>query len=311
VLSLLSAYCEDGRFKQGRSIQNTLNREGPMGLRDILVFLDETEAAEQRLALAASIAREHGACLSGVFFPANHHRSGEADAPSLSKMAIASFDGATADTEPANPAWQMEEHFRRRAEACGKGGSWLTFDSSDTDALVAAARAADLTIVGQTRPEAQRSPKWRPEDVVIRCGRPVLIVPYIGNYAQIGRRVIVAWDGSREATRALNDALPLIHGASAVTLVHVHVNRRDRDQARIATERMIKHLQRHGIAASTDEITQLGNSTADLLLSRSVDLSADMMIAGASHHSPWREAFFGGTSQGFFRHMTLPILMSH
>ena len=150
----------------------------------------------------------------------------------------------------------MEERFRIKTSACGKGGNWLSFETSAIDELVGFARAADLIIVGQARHEKRRSPKWRPEDIVIRCGRPVLIVPYIGNYAQVGRRVIVAWDGSREATRALNDALPLIHGASAVTLVSVYSNQRER--ARAATEQMIRHLGRHGITAHADETAQLG-----------------------------------------------------
>jgi nucleotide-binding universal stress UspA family protein len=285
-----------------------------MSLRDILIFLDETEASEQRLNLATSIALEHGASVSGAFFPS--HWAGKTEypdgvAPSLGMMATASFTGGIADVSSGDTAEQMQERFRIKTSACRKGGNWLTFEASAFDELVAVARTADLTIVGQARREKRRSPKWRPEDIVIRCGRPVLIVPYIGNYAQVGRRVIVAWDGSREATRALNDALPLIYGASAVTLVSVYANERERVRARAAAEQMIRHLGRHGVTAHADEMAQLGGSAADILLSRSMDLSADLMVAGASHHSHWHDALFGGVSHEFFRHMTLPILMSH
>jgi nucleotide-binding universal stress UspA family protein len=285
-----------------------------MGLREILVFLDETDAAERRLKLAMSVAREHGACVSALFFPiGNAHPVGSRDTPApwLGLLSGVPLGGGITSSETIDPTHVAEERYRDQIRGLGRNGAWLTFETADVSKLVAVAQAADLAILGQIHPVGRMVPKWRPEEIVIKSGRPVLMVPYVGSYAHVGRRVIVAWDGSREATRALNDALPLITAAKVVTLVTVYANNRARDQTRVATERMVQHLGRHGINSQVNEISQLGNSVADLILSRSVDLSADLMIAGAYHHSQWHEAIFGGVSREFFRHMTLPTLMSH
>jgi nucleotide-binding universal stress UspA family protein len=137
------------------------------------------------------------------------------------------------------------------------------------------------------------------------------MVPYIGSYARIGRRVLVAWDGTQEAVRALNDALPLISAAEAVTLMTVRARAKDLKHDSLSTERIIRHLSRHGIVAGAEEALQVGSTVSDVLLSRSVDLAADLIVAGAYHHAQLRETLFGGVSRELFHHMTLPVLMSH
>jgi nucleotide-binding universal stress UspA family protein len=146
---------------------------------------------------------------------------------------------------------------------------------------------------------------------MIESGRPVLVVPYAGTFKCVGGRVLVAWDGRREANRALHDALPLISVAEVVTVMHVGEQQADLGRDRPWLEPIVRHLARHGIEAEPEGNPRGGISISDVLLSRAADLSADMIVAGAYHHSPPRENLLGGVSRDLLDHVTVPVLMSH
>jgi nucleotide-binding universal stress UspA family protein len=284
-----------------------------MGLKDILVFLDDGRGGERRLQLAMNIAQDHLACLSAVFLQHGQATSSPLGpaAPWLGLVAGPPVPGAINTSQSAELADIAEQRFRDRLRPFKVDGDWYSPDGTDTAQLITLARAADLVIVGQVNPDARSTPTWRPEEIVIGCGRPVLMVPYVGSYARVGRRVLVAWDGSREAARALNDALPLIGAAEAVTVMVVRARVKDLKQDSLSMERIVRHLARHGIAACVEEALQMDATVYDVLLSRSADLAADLIVAGAYHHSQLREALLGGVSRALFHHMTLPVLMSH
>jgi nucleotide-binding universal stress UspA family protein len=185
------------------------------------------------------------------------------------------------------------------------------FGSGESGDLMALLPAADLVIFGQAAPDYRLPTGFRPEDIIVGGGRPVLVVPYAGEFAVIGRRVLIAWDGTREASRALHDALPLIAKAEAVTVMTVHAREADLDKSRPSLHRVVRHLERHGIAARTEEAVRGDVPVADLLLSRAADLDVDLMVTGAYHHSQFREALLGGVSRDLLDHMTVPVLMAH
>ena len=108
-------------------------------------------------------------------------------------------------------------------------------------------RAADLVIYPQNSAEYRLPAGFAPEDLVVAAGRPVLVVPYAGEFAALGRRVLVAWDGSREAARAAHDALPLLQKAELVTLLTVSEREADFERHRPGLERMLRNYERHGI----------------------------------------------------------------
>ena len=137
------------------------------------------------------------------------------------------------------------------------------------------------------------------------------MVPYAGTFDTVGRRVLVAWDGTREAARAANDALPLLENAEAVTVMFVGARETTLAEHHPSIERIVHHLQRHGIPAKTEETLQGDLRISDVLLSRAADLAVDLIVAGAYHHSQLREALVGGVSRELLDHMTVPVLMSH
>jgi nucleotide-binding universal stress UspA family protein len=292
-------------------------------LSDILVCLDSSEAGASRLKLALRLARRHGAHLTGAYVldptskpffgsggpmaarpPASEGWFGEA----VGAGAMARGDGVSTGVARAE---QAEERFREALRLQGIAGDWRLIDGPDTAEVVALAKAVDLAILGQYFPEAHNGTGFRPDEIAIASGRPLLIVPYIGGFTSVGETVLIAWDGTREATRALNDALPLMNAAKSATVVTVVAQEREYGEARAQSRRVVDHLARHGVPARAEETLRGDLAVSDVLLSRAADLGADMIVAGAYHHSPLREALIGGVSRELLRHMTVPVLMSH
>lgn len=284
-----------------------------MSLKDILVFLEAGAASEDRLKLAMNIARNHRARLDAAFLLP------DAAAEMLPGLGVWPFGLLTSPPDPSTTkilpntmlADTAEDRFRDHLRSFGIEGKWHPLDRADTSELTVLAQAVDLIILGQINPDARPAPAMRPEKIVVACGRPALIVPYVGSFTKVGRRVLIAWDGSREAVRALNDALPLIDNAEAVTVMTVRTRERDFERARPAMERIIRHLALHGVVARSGETTHGGIAISDVLLSGAMDIAADLIVAGAHQLSPVREALIGGVSRGLFQHMTVPVLMSH
>jgi hypothetical protein len=206
---------------------------GAMSFKDILVCLDPSDAGEARLRIAAGLASELHAHLSAAYILPNWTGG--------TPIAGTSYDGLgfhapreSADVAegslvagipaPAAPpaaegdyarrlelADSVEQRFRETLQLDGiGGGDWQLFAESEVEDLLAVARAADLVIYPQASAEYRLPTGFSPNDLVIAVGRPVLLVPYAGEFAALGRRVLVAWDGSREAARAAHDALPLL-----------------------------------------------------------------------------------------------------
>jgi nucleotide-binding universal stress UspA family protein len=285
-----------------------------MSLKDILVLLDGGTASDGRLRLATNIARDQHACLSAAFL--QHSRAPGylfgLDVPRLEL--VSGLPALSAPDIPRSAALAeiAEQRFRDSLRSFRVKGDWYPLAHVDTDELIALARAADLIIIGQINPDARPPvPAWKPEELVVSCGRPVLMIPYIGNYTEVGRRVLIAWDGSQEAARAINDALPVISTAEVVTVMTVRARVKDLERHHQSLERIVRHLTRHGIAVRTDQTLRGSNSIAEVLLSKASDLAVDLIVAGAYHHSPLREALIGGVSREIFQHMTVPVLMSH
>jgi nucleotide-binding universal stress UspA family protein len=133
-----------------------------------------------------------------------------------------------------------------------------------------------------------------------------LLVPYAGTFANVGGRVLVAWNGSAQAARAVNDALPFLQSAERV-VVTVNPARGDRAE----DPDIARHLARHGIAAEISLVTDRDGDVGDVLLSRASDEAADLIVMGAYSHSRAARAVLGGVSRALLGHMTAPVLMAH
>jgi nucleotide-binding universal stress UspA family protein len=281
-----------------------------MAISDILVCIDPSSAGATRLKLALNLARSQKAYLTGAFVMPR-------------RQAVAVTGGATGFAEEAAAAVEIlregdggdgiEQRFNDELRESGIDGEWRPLAVESATPLIDLAKSADLTILGQ-RPRnsrAEGAARLRPEDVVMAVGRPVLVVPFAGDFERVGRRVLIAWDGTREADRALADALPLIEDAEVATVMYVGAQEGEIERTWPALERVVHHLERHGVPAKPKESLRGDLAVSDILLSRAADLDADLIVAGGYHRSPVREALLGGVSRELLEHMTVPVLMSH
>src|SRR2546421_1757575 len=141
--------------------------------------------------------------------------------------------------------------------------------------------------------------------------RPTLVLPYAGKFDAVGTNIMVAWDDSREAARAVSDALPLLRIAKRVQVVSWNESVGANDSTlRPRLDALHQWLMWQGVTAEIHvETTDIG--IAEAMLSRAADLGADLIVMGAYGHARWAERVLGGATRGLLASMTVPVLMSH
>jgi nucleotide-binding universal stress UspA family protein len=150
------------------------------------------------------------------------------------------------------------------------------------------------------------------EDLLMTAGRPVLIIPYAGQFGSIGSNTLIGWTATREAARAVHDALPLLAPSAKVTVLSVQSSKPPPDVKMLPSVEIAEHLARHGLDVSAARtVVSDGLSPADALLDYASDISADLLVVGGYGHSRTREMILGGVTRDLLRHMTVPVLMSH
>ncbi len=191
-----------------------------------------------------------------------------------------------------------------------KNTEWRSIIDFPVNAIAMQAQYADLVIVGQTdSSDNSNMSKDFPAQLVLAAGRPVLILPYAGSFLSIGSRILIAWNASREATRAITDALPLLKRADSVNLIAISPKRDT--QGRIAVDDIVHYLARHGVNVKVATEHAADIDVGNALLSRSADISADLLVMGGYGHSRLSEWVLGGATRTILESMTVPVLMSH
>ena len=277
-----------------------------MTLRDILVHVDDLESMPARLQTTLNLARKMQARVTGLFVKAKPYIPPYAEvqiSPEMLKMHADQIEEAAKKAEAA---------FAAASKASGVTTEWRAIEGGLAEVLVTHARYCDLIVLGQKDPRDLLLPGDRdmPDEVVMTCGRPALVVPHVGKYPDIGGKVMVAWDAGAPATRALHDALPILKKAKSVTVMVVNPVTDLPGIGDLPGADIAQHLARHGVKAEADHV-ESDLKPGEMLLSRAADLGADLVVMGAYGHARWREVMLGGVTDHMLGHMTLPVLMSH
>ena len=202
--------------------------------------------------------------------------------------------------------------FEQAASRAGVSAETLTISASISGAaeqLGRLGRRFDLVVVGQADNDKAMPDEVVDEGVLFESGRPVIFVPYIQKAGLKLDRVMVCWDGSRAATRAMADSMPFLHKAKQVEIVMVGSKPGKADE--IAGADLGQHLARHGLQVNVKRITAPDTDVTSTILSYAADSSADMIVMGGYGHSRLREFILGGVTRGILETMTVPVLMSH
>jgi nucleotide-binding universal stress UspA family protein len=206
----------------------------------------------------------------------------------------------------------VRERFAAASADAGITAKQLTLSASAVgagDQFGKIARRFDLAVVGQAEPETNASEGIIVEAALFDSGRPVIIVPYIQKAPLKLDRVMVCWDGSRAAARAIGDAMPLMQRAGSVEVVAVTNERGKQDQVEGAD--IGAHLARHRLNVEVKRIPLGDIDVADMLLSHAADAEIDFIVMGGYGHSRLRQFVLGGVTRSILRSMTAPVLMSH
>jgi nucleotide-binding universal stress UspA family protein len=282
-----------------------------MHFKDILVHLDDSPSSAARIEIALALAVEHGARLVGLRIdPVTIMPPWLAD-----QIPDEILDRQTAAQRLAGVT--AEKSFAEMVRQAGVTGEWRhQWEREIIPLLTRRAHCADLVIVGQRDPSGEEGcdePKL-PDQLILGAGRPVLVIPYAGQFLPPGRRILVAWDGSRLASRAVHDALPLLARAKHVVVLAVNSTPgRSFSWAEEGTAcaEICRHLARHGIHAEPQQIDADDISVGAMLLSRAAEQGVDLIVSGAYGHARWRELVLGSVTRHLLRHAIVPTLMSH
>lgn len=281
-----------------------------MPYKTILVHADESRHAQQRFEIAAQLALREQAHLVGAAATA------VPGAFYLPELVGESTMNLTAYLEYLR---QRAQAVLAQFEATARRAGVPSFETRLVEDEAAAglclqARYCDLVVLSQTDPD-EDLPALRagfPEYVVLNAGRPVLIIPYAGRFADFGKRVMVAWDASMEATRALTGALPFLKRAELVQITVFDPAARGDSHGEQPGADIALYLSRHGIRVEvSQQVTGERIDTGNALLSAAADFGADMLVMGCYGHSRFREVLLGGVSNTIFHSMTVPTLMCH
>ena len=281
-----------------------------MPYRDLLVHLDASAQSMQRLDLAVDLARRHDAHLAALFvvdlaLPA----IAMADAGGGAALGSLMEEMRAAALEDGG---RIEAIFRERVRREGLHGEWRCAEGMLREEIALHARYSDLVIIGQEDPETTTpGATGLVGDVLFGAGRPALVVPSAGRFVSVGTRVLVGWNASREAARAVNDALPLLAGAAMTCILAANPERGIGGHGEEPGADIALHLARHGLSVTVEHRVAPDVPDADLLLNHASDMSADLLVVGAYGHSRLREFVLGGVTRTLLRQMTVPVLMSH
>jgi len=268
-----------------------------MALKDLLVVIDDTPAAAARIDVAAQLAVTHDAHVTGLYVitTATIPNFLDAEIPE----AVRAAQRARAEEQAAKGAALFDDRMRRFGLT--DRSEWRSVRGNPTE----------LVVVGQSDPRRDRDmPALLPQDLVFDCGRPLLVVPYAGSFASVGERVLIGWNASREAARAVGDALPLIARAHRVLVLAVNPKPGPNGLGDEPGADIARHLSRHGRVQATHVITD-AVEPGDTMLNTIADESCDLVVMGAYGRSRLRELVLGGMTRYMLQHMTVPVLMSH
>jgi nucleotide-binding universal stress UspA family protein len=275
-------------------------------IKDVIVSLSAAGKRDPAADYAISVAATFGAHIAGVAF---------AYEPVLPVAVVGQVPGDLIDNlrrEADRSARAAADRFDKAAVKAGLSVETHVVGESSAhaaDLFGQITRRFDLSVVGQPERDRDGVEELIAEGALFESGRPTIVVPYIQKGGLTLDRVLVCWDGSRAAARAIGDAVPFLTRAKNVHVVIVAGDRGKSDE--LPGVDVGQHLARHGIKVEINRVAAADIDVASAILSYAADQSADFLVMGGYGHSRLREFVLGGVTSTILQSMTLPALMSH
>lgn len=282
-----------------------------MEYKTILVHVDASSSAQEKINIAAALAKQFDSHLIGAATIGVTSRFFMPGAIGENNLALI---GPALD-QLREKAIHLLLEFEETARKMGvKSFEKRIIDDDAGAGLSLQAHYSDLVVIGQLNP-SDFSPLLRadfPEYVLMNAGRPVLFVPYAGQFPHVGTRVLVAWDAGMEATRAVTAAIPVLRQADAVQILIYDIAKHSATHDDQSGTNIALYLARHGINVEVSEQKMPSNiDVGNALLSHATDFAADLIIMGGYGHTRFHEVLLGGVTHTVLASMTVPVLMTH
>ncbi len=279
-----------------------------MAYKTILVSLTTEHNAERLTRAACYMARRFDAHIVGLHTNQSMHVHPGVSVH-LTPEVVEMFHDAQQRQSNA-----IREIFQTQTAAEGIAGEWkLVEAAADTAGVrhVEHARYADLVLMSQADPDHDRADQGDIQREVIQgCGCPVVVLPNAGTFDSFGQKVMIGWSATREAARAVHDAVPFMEGGEA-TVMWVSHSKETAEYLGKTAEAVAENLTRHNINTTVSHWQNSSISIGDALLNEAFENGCDMIVSGAFGHSRFYDFVIGATTTHLLEHMTMPVLFSN
>jgi nucleotide-binding universal stress UspA family protein len=273
-----------------------------MPIRDLLIHIDNTSACKNRILAAQKIADVGSAHVTGIY------TYQVVIVPTYTEVGVPAYIYSEIEASNMELAEEAKALFNDSMSAWDSKIAWECHEGDRGATISKVAANHDLVVMGQHNPddELDRNDGVAAQ-VAISSGRPVMIIPHSGSINHIGKRILVAWDGKKEAVRAVNDAMPFLKSADAVEVVNINHS----DDPGIPCADIAAHLARHNIDVEAGSAHTKSGHTGEAILYLGQNFAADLIVMGAYGHSRLRELIIGGATKHVLQNTTVPVLISH
>lgn len=278
-----------------------------MAIKDLLVAYDGNEASEKALEFALKMGTKYGAMVTGL----KVNSPQKFDSHIKRWIPQDALEGMNKAMEEASAA--IKDKFDAKVKAFGFTGEvgWQVEEGQPDIMLARSARFFDLLVIGQFesvfRSEMHRTVD--PKELLLRAGKPVIIVPKNQPVAEFTETAAVAWDGSRFAARALTDAMQILETKTTLDVLMTAEDSKDDSVSRMPGLDILVHLRRHGITAN--EIKMASGRIAEQILEHCQKTSPDVLVMGAYGRGNFTSALFGSLTRTILEKQNVPVLLSH
>ncbi len=280
-----------------------------MALKNIGVFLDATAEGEERLEYAAALACRCGAHLAGIYVASAVRPERRSDYYVVGTKAIrACLDWEKSADELATTL--VRRRFEAASASLDLSAEFRVIPRGGPDEdLILGSLHSDLVVIGQH--ELDYLPGYpSPDKLLLASGVPILVLPSGWKSEPPGKRILIGWNASREARRAVADALPFLVEAESVTLLVVDASERSNLHGEEPGADIALHLARHGAHIEVERVLSRGSAVGEVILSFAADHGADLIVIGAYSHARSMEMIFGGVTRTLLMQASIPILLS-
>ena len=275
-------------------------------IKDLVVNLAVGADRDTAAQFAVSIAAAFEAHIAGIAFAYD---------PVITPTVMDGLSGGWVDAQRAEnqaAAQKAVDRFEAAAKLQGLSAEHRIIEASLGRAASLfghMTRRFDLAVVGQTDPARVLPDDLMIEAALFESGRPVVVVPYIQKDGLKLDRILVCWDGSRSAARAIADSLPFLKYGKLIEIVMVATGSGKADE--LPGVDLGEHLARHDLDVEVKRLVAGDIDVSNVVLSYAADCAADFIVMGGYGHSRLREFVLGGATRGILQSMTVPVLMAH